>query len=134
MKEQSKINRKIVKDLEKHIDARKVDLPTQCCIRLAHRNTYYLPDFTNAVVPFKDGTSYFRTVTSMRFREEGSHARPADIGRHPLCSPMYQRPSFTGIDGLRPASSVREGAYYYCTRLIEGVYKNNGSTYVKYEI
>lgn len=73
------------------------------------------------------------SVSARAARIEGSHARPADIGQHPLCSPMYQRPSFNGIDGLRPASSVREGAYYRM-RLIEGVYKNNSSTYIKYEI
>ncbi|EGI64289.1 hypothetical protein G5I_07274 [Acromyrmex echinatior] len=270
-KEQSKINGKIVKDLEKHIDAtgkamlvvfpvsikmdehntkgrtetwiasgfrnpeslmapRKLplnlvfdesaDLPTQCCARLTHRNTYYLPDFTNAVVPtimnsrtpcpenhsrsvvsngrwqrntfitgvnqfypyetaainfrdsnrnrwLKDGTSYFRTVTPVCFREyrvtemyasfvedceefsshrrhmaapygpgsikssvsaraariEGSHARPADIGQHPLCSPMYRRPSFNGIDGLRPASSVREVVQFIREKILYRISK-----------
>ncbi|KYN18221.1 hypothetical protein ALC57_09468 [Trachymyrmex cornetzi] len=161
-KEQSKINGKIVKDLEKHIDAtgkvmfvvspvsrqmneHNTKGRTETRIASGFRNPESLMaprklplnlvfDVSRSVVSnggwqqntFITGVNQFgpnyrrhmatpygpgsikSSVSARAARIEGSHARPADIGRHPLCSPMYRRPSFNGIDGLRPASSVRE--------------------------
>ncbi|KYM80339.1 hypothetical protein ALC53_09433 [Atta colombica] len=150
-KEQSKINGKIVKDLEKHINAiekamlivfsvsikmnitiskgrtetriasgfrnpeslmalRKLPLNLVFDVSRSvvsngrwQRNTFitgvnqFCPNYRrHMAAPYGPG-SIKSSVSARAARIEGSHARPADIGRHPLCTIFYNWPMHTPI-------------------------------------